>query len=117
MWRSIFLPFFQNKFLKKNKFFSFLAFFLYQEHTKICEMRGVENNATRKYNGKPTTSNKKKNSRGRKYFLLFQFLLIFPVSKVVQFYIHFVFFSVDLQEGYKITNFDDFSFKIKELSL
>jgi len=34
----------------------------------------------------------RKKFRGRKYFLLFQFLLIFPVSKVVQFYIHFVFF-------------------------
>jgi len=92
LWRSIFLPFFQNKLLKKNKFFSFLLFFLCQEHTKICEMRGVENNATRKYNGKRTTSNKKKNSGAENIFLLFQFLLIFPVSKVVQFYIHFVFF-------------------------
>ena len=27
LWRSIFLPFFQNKLLKKNKFFSFLLFF------------------------------------------------------------------------------------------
>jgi len=80
-------------------------------------MRGVENNATRKYNGKRTTSNKKKNSGAENIFLLFQFLFIFPVSKVVQFYIHFVFFSVDLQEGYKITNFDDFSLKKKELSL
>ena len=53
---------------------------------------------------------RKKNSGAENIFLLFQFLLIFPVSKVVQFYIHFVFFSVDLQEGYKITNFDDFSF-------
>jgi len=55
-------------------------------------MRGVENNATRKYNGKRTTSNKKKISGAENIFLLFQFLLIFPVSKVVQFYIHFVFF-------------------------
>ena len=80
-------------------------------------MRGVENNATRKYNGKRTTSNKRKISGAENIFLLFQFLFIFPVSKVVQFYIHFVFFSVDLQEGYKITNFDDFSFKKKRIEL
>jgi len=58
---------------------------------------------------------RKKNSGAENiFFLLFQFLLIFPVSKVVQFYIHFVFLSVDLQEGYKVTNFDDFSVKKKE---
>jgi hypothetical protein len=59
----------------KNKFFSFWLFFLYQEHTKICEMRGLENNATRKYNGKSTTWNKKKH-RGPKIFFVVQFLVI-----------------------------------------
>jgi len=34
----------------------------------------------------------RKNPGAENIFLLFQFLFIFPVSKVVQFYIHFVFF-------------------------
>jgi len=97
---QFFYLFFKISCWKKQVLFLFIIF-LCQEHTKICEMRGVENNATRKYNGKRTTSNKKKISGAENIFLLFQFLLIFPVSKVVQFYIHLIFFLLICKRGTK----------------
>ena len=78
---QFFYLFFKISCWKKKQVLFLFIIFLCQEHTKICEMRGVENNATRKYNGKRTTSNKKKKFRGRKYFFVVSIFAHFSCFK------------------------------------
>jgi len=100
LWRSIFLPFFQNKLLKKNKFFSFLLFFYVKNTQKFVKWGGWKIMPQENIMANARLETRKKLG-AENIFCRFIFVhLIFPVSKVVQFYIHFVFYLLFCRRGY-----------------
>jgi len=64
-------------------------------------MRGVENNATRKYNGKRTTSNKKKIQGPKIFFCCFNFCSFFLFQKSCNFIYILYFFLLICKRGTK----------------
>ena len=107
---QFFYLFFKISCWKKTSSFPFYYFFYVKNTQKFVKWGGWKIMPQENIMANARLQTRKKIQGPKIFFCCFNFCSFFLFQKSCNFIYILYFFSVDLQEGYKITNFDDFSF-------